>query len=215
MSIICNHDCFNCPYPDVPDECLEAALTPEEIRAAAEVTMRAEAKRAQRRDQYAQNREQILARQKAWRTNNLERVREYRRAYYRANPKPIQEANRRYRLRHREELNRKRAEKRRQNPEQYAQYARNHYHANRDRILARSKRRREANKRKYAEAQSIIRIARKQAGLTQKELGHLCGLSHAMISCWESGEQKANWGVLFRALPQLREMVETEVEADV
>ena len=26
MSIICNHDCFNCPYPDVPDECLEAPL---------------------------------------------------------------------------------------------------------------------------------------------------------------------------------------------
>lgn len=215
MSIICNHDCFNCPYPDVPDECLEAPLTSEEIRTAAEVTMRSEAKRAQWRDHYARNREQILARQKAWRTNNLERVREYRRAYYRANPKPIQEANRRYRLRHREELNRKRAEKRRQNPERYAQYACNHYHANRDRILARSKRRREANKRKYAEAQSIIRIARKQAGLTQKELGHLCGLSHAMISCWESGEQKANWGVLFRALPQLREMVETEVEADV
>lgn len=215
MSIICNHDCFNCPYPDVPSECLEMPLTPEEIRAAAEVAMRSEAKRAQWRDHYARNREQILARQKAWRTNNLERVREYRRAYYRANPKPIQEANRRYRLRHREELNRKRAEKRRQNPERYAQYTRNYYHANRDRILAHSKRRREANKRKYAEAQSIIRIARKQAGLTQKELGHLCGLSHAMISCWESGEQKANWGVLFRALPQLREMAETEVEADV
>lgn len=215
MSIICNHDCFNCPYPDVPSECLEMPLTLEEIRAAAEVAMRSEAKRAQWRDHYARNREQILARQKAWRTNNLERVREYRRAYYRANPKPIQEANRRYRLRHREELNRKRVEKRRQNPERYAQYARNHYHANRDRILTRNKRRCEANKQKYAGTQGVIRIARKQAGLTQKELGRLCGLSHSMICYWESGEQKANWGVLFRALPQLRGMVETEVEADV
>lgn len=215
MSIICNHDCFNCPYPDVPDECLEMPLTLEEIRAAAEVTMRAEAERARRRDYYARNRERILARQKVWRTNNLERVREYRRAYYRANPKPIRETNRRYRLRHREELNRKSAEKRRQNPERYAQYARNHYWANRDRILARSKRRCEANKQKYAETQSVIRIARKQAGLTQKELGRLCGLSHTMICYWESGEQKANWAVLFQALPQLREMVETEVEADV
>ena len=193
MSIICNHDCFNCPYPDVPDECLEAPLTPEEIRASTDVTMRSEAKRAQRRGHYARN----------------------RRAYYRANPKPTQETNRRYRLRHREELNRKGAEKRRQDPERYAQYARNHYRANRERILARDKRRREANKQKYAEAQSIIRIARKQAGLTQKELGRLCGLSHSMICYWESGEQKANWDVLFRALPQLREMVGTEVEADV
>lgn len=181
MSIICNHDCFNCPYPDVPDECLKAPLTPEEIRTAAEVTMQSEAKRAQHRDHYAQNREQILARQKAWRTNNPEKARAYRRAYYRANPKPIQEANRRYRLRHREELNRKS----------------------------------EANKQKYAKTQGVIRIARKQAGLTQKELGHLCGLSHSMICYWESGKQKANWDVLFRALPQLRGMVETEVEADV
>lgn len=215
MSIICNHDCFNCPYPDVPPECLEAPLTPEEIRAAAEVAIQPEAKRAQRRDYYAQNREQILARQKAWRANNLEKLREYRRAYYRANPEPIREANRRYRLRHREELNRKRAEKRRQNPERYAQYARNHYRANRERVLARDKRRREASKQKYAKTQSIIRIARKRAGLTQKELGRLCGLSHSMICYWESGKQKANWAVLFRALPQLREMVETEVEADV
>lgn len=215
MSIICNHDCFNCPYPDVPDECLEAPLTPEEIRASTDVTMRSEAKRAQRRGHYARNREQILARQKAWRANNLEKLREYRRAYYRANPKPTQETNRRYRMRHREELNRKGAEKRRQDPERYAQYARNHYRANRERILARDKRRREANKQKYAEAQSIIRIARKQAGLTQKELGRLCGLSHSMICYWESGEQKANWDVLFRVLPQLREMVGTEVEADV
>ena len=215
MSIICNHDCFNCPYPDVPDECLKAPLTPEEIRTAAEVTMQSEAKRAQRRDHYAQNREQILARQKAWRTNNLEKVRAYRRAYYRANQEIIREANRRYRLRHREELNQKGAEKRRQNPEQYAQYARNYYHANRDRILTRNKRRCEANKQKYAGTQGVIRIARKQAGLTQKELGRLCGLSHAMICYWESGAQKANWDLLFRVLPQLREMVGTEVEADV
>lgn len=215
MSIICNHDCFNCPYPDVPDECLEAPLTPEEIRASAEVTIRSEAKRAQQRDYYAQNQERICAKRRARHKADPEKARAYRRAYYRANPEPIRETNRRYRLRHREELNRKCAEKRQQNPERYARYARNHYWANRDRILARNKQRREANKRKYAEAQSIIRIARKQAGLTQTELGHLCGLSHTMISCWESGEQKANWGVLFRALPQLRKMVETEVEADV
>ena len=215
MSIICNHDCFNCPYPDVPDECLEAPLTSEEIRAAAEVTGQSEAKRAQQRDYYAQNRERICAKRRERHKADPEKARAYRRAYYRANPEPIRETNRRYRLRHREELNRKCAEKRQQNPERYARYAHNHYWANRDRILTRNKRRCEANKQKYAEAQSVIRIARKQAGLTQKELGRLCGLSHSMICYWESGEQKANWGVLFRALPQLREMVETEVEADV
>lgn len=214
MSIICNHDCFNCPYPDVPDECLEAPPTPEEIRASAEVTMRSEAKRAQQHDYYAQNQERIRAKRRARHKADPEKARAYRRAYYRANPEPIRETNRRYRLRHREELNRKRAEKRQQNPERYAQYARNHYHANRDRILACNRQRCEANKQKYAKAQGVIRIARKQAGLTQKELGCLCGLSHSMICYWESGKQKANWDVLFRALPQLRGMVETEVETD-
>ena len=215
MSIICNHDCFNCPYPDVPDECLEAPLTPEEIRASAEVTMQSEAKRARRRDYYAQNRERICAKRRERHKADPEKARAYRRAYYRANQEIIREANRRYRLRHREELNQKGAEKRRRNPERYAQYARNYYWANRDRILACSKRRCEANKQKYTEAQGVIRIARKQAGLTQKELGRLCGLSHSVICYWESGKQKANWDVLFRALPQLRGMVETEVEADV
>ena len=28
--IECNHNCLECPYPDVPDECLEAALTWDE-----------------------------------------------------------------------------------------------------------------------------------------------------------------------------------------
>ena len=28
----CNHDCFRCPYPDVPDECLQAHLTQDEYR---------------------------------------------------------------------------------------------------------------------------------------------------------------------------------------
>lgn len=28
----CNHDCFNCPYPDVPDECLSAPLTYDEYK---------------------------------------------------------------------------------------------------------------------------------------------------------------------------------------
>ena len=28
--IECNHNCLECPYPDVPDECIEAALTWDE-----------------------------------------------------------------------------------------------------------------------------------------------------------------------------------------
>lgn len=28
--IECNHNCLECPYPDVPDECLEATLTWDE-----------------------------------------------------------------------------------------------------------------------------------------------------------------------------------------
>lgn len=30
--IECNHNCMECPYPDVPDECLEAALTWDEYK---------------------------------------------------------------------------------------------------------------------------------------------------------------------------------------
>lgn len=30
--IDCNHNCLECPYPDVPDECLEAALTWDEYK---------------------------------------------------------------------------------------------------------------------------------------------------------------------------------------
>ena len=28
----CNHNCLECPYPDVPEECLEAALTWDEYK---------------------------------------------------------------------------------------------------------------------------------------------------------------------------------------
>ena len=31
--IECNHNCLKCPYPDVPEECLEAALTWDEYKA--------------------------------------------------------------------------------------------------------------------------------------------------------------------------------------
>lgn len=30
--IVCNRDCFNCPYPDVPEECLSQPLTYAERR---------------------------------------------------------------------------------------------------------------------------------------------------------------------------------------
>ena len=30
--IECNHNCLECPYPDVPEECLEAALTWDEYK---------------------------------------------------------------------------------------------------------------------------------------------------------------------------------------
>ncbi len=30
--LICNHDCLNCPYPDVPEECLAEPVTYEEYK---------------------------------------------------------------------------------------------------------------------------------------------------------------------------------------
>ena len=30
--LTCNHDCLNCPYPDVPEECLSEPVTYEEYK---------------------------------------------------------------------------------------------------------------------------------------------------------------------------------------
>lgn len=69
----CNRDCLNCPYPDVPEECLEAPLSLDDyreldwldreiIRPKTERQKKASAKQKAYREA---NREEIAAKQKA------------------------------------------------------------------------------------------------------------------------------------------------------
>ena len=66
--ISCNHDCFNCPYPDVPDECLSAPLTYDEYK---------ESRRIDSESRYEQKtnaQKKVAAQQKAYREANREKV---------------------------------------------------------------------------------------------------------------------------------------------
>ena len=71
--IVCNRDCFNCPYPDVPEECLSQPLTYAERRnldwIEAEIinpkTAAQKKKAAQKKAYYEANKEKLAARQKA------------------------------------------------------------------------------------------------------------------------------------------------------
>ena len=71
--VACNRDCLNCPYPDVPDECLEGPLSLDDyreldwldreiIRPKTERQRKASAKQRAYREA---NREEIAAKQRA------------------------------------------------------------------------------------------------------------------------------------------------------
>ena len=80
--IVCDHDCFNCPYPDVPEECLSRSLTYDEYRELAWIeaeiinpkTAAQKKAAAQQKAWYEANREKVAARKKAYREANRERV---------------------------------------------------------------------------------------------------------------------------------------------
>ena len=69
----CNRDCLNCPYPDVPEECLEAPLSLDDYRELdwldREIirpkTERQKKASAKKRAYYEANREEIAAKQRA------------------------------------------------------------------------------------------------------------------------------------------------------
>ena len=78
----CNHNCLECPYPDVPDECLEAALTWDEWQELDAIdkdiinpkTARQKAIAAQQKAWYEANKDRVAARQKAYREANKDKV---------------------------------------------------------------------------------------------------------------------------------------------
>ena len=78
----CNHDCLNCPYPDTPEECLEAPLSLDDyreldwldreiIRPKTERQKKASAKQKAYREA---NREEIAAKRRAYREANREEI---------------------------------------------------------------------------------------------------------------------------------------------
>ena len=76
--IECNHNCLECPYPDVPDECLEAALTWDEWQELDAIDKDIiNPKTAKQKT--------IAARQKAYREANKDKVAAWQKAWYEAN----------------------------------------------------------------------------------------------------------------------------------
>ena len=91
--IECNHNCLECPYPDVPEECLEAALTWDEYKELDVIdkdiinqkTAKQKAVAAWQKAWYEANKDRVAARQKAYREANKDRVAARKKAWYEAN----------------------------------------------------------------------------------------------------------------------------------
>ena len=80
--IECNHNCLECPYPDVPDECLEAALTWDEWQELDAIdkdiinpkTAKQKTIAARQKAWYEANKDKVAALQKAWYEANKDKV---------------------------------------------------------------------------------------------------------------------------------------------
>lgn len=74
----CNRDCLNCPYPDVPDECLEGPLSLDDYRELDWLDREIIRPKTERQ-------RKASAKQKAYREANREELAAKKRAYYEAN----------------------------------------------------------------------------------------------------------------------------------
>ena len=91
--IECNHNCLECPYPDVPEECLEAALTWDEYKELDAIdkdiinpkTAKQKAVAARQKAYREANKDKVAARKRAYREANKDKVAAYQRAWYEAN----------------------------------------------------------------------------------------------------------------------------------
>ena len=80
--IECNRNCLECPYPDVPEECLEAALTWDEWQELDAIdkdiinpkTAKQKAIAARQKAYREANKDKVAARQKAYREANKDKV---------------------------------------------------------------------------------------------------------------------------------------------
>lgn len=93
----CNHDCFNCPYPDVPDECLSDSLTYDEYKESDQLDSEIRYERKTNKEK------KMIARQKVCREANKEKIAARNKANYKAHReeriahrKAYREANKEY-----------------------------------------------------------------------------------------------------------------------
>ena len=194
----CNRDCLNCPYPDVPDECLEGPLSLDDYRELdwldREIirpkTERQKKASAKQKAYYEANREEIAAKQKAYYEANREEIAAKRRAYYEANREEIAAKQRAYYEANREEI---------------AAKQKAYYEANREEIAAKRRAYREANREEIAAKQKAIADVRRARRMTQRDLATLCGVTQPAISQWESGCLPAPWDKLCAVLPELEQ----------
>lgn len=95
--IECNHNCLECPYPDVPDECLEAALTWDEWQELDTIDKDIiNPKTAKQKT--------IAARQKAYREANKDKIATWQKAYYEANKDKIAARRKAYRAANKDKI---------------------------------------------------------------------------------------------------------------
>ena len=91
--IECNHNCLECPYPDVPEECLEAALTWDEYKELDVIdkdiinpkTAKQKAVAAWQKAYREANKDKVAARKRAWYEANKDKVAARQKAYREAN----------------------------------------------------------------------------------------------------------------------------------
>ena len=115
--IECNHNCLECPYPDVPDECLEAALTWDEYKELDVIDKDIiNPKTAKQKA--------IAAQQKAYREANKDKIAAWQKAYYEANKDKIAAWQKAYRE---------------ANKDKIAAWQKAYYEANKDKVAARQK----------------------------------------------------------------------------
>ena len=115
--IECNHNCLECPYPDVPDECLEAALTWDEYKELDVIDKDIiNPKTAKQKA--------IAAQQKAYREANKDKIAAWQKAYYEANKDKIAAWQKAYRE---------------ANKDKIAAWQKAYYEANKDKVAAQQK----------------------------------------------------------------------------
>ena len=176
-----NHNCLECPYPDVPEECLEAALTWDEYKELDAIdkdiinpkTAKQKAVAAQQKAWREANKDKVAAKMSVWRARNKDKISACWRKWYEQNKERCKAMNR----------------------------AR--YKNNANRIRAQVKLRRNKNKTELGHAQKCIAQARAAHGMSQAVLAKRIGVNQSTVSYWECGAAPANWDKLCAVLPEL------------